>query len=352
MEQFLLNPSQRLLSCALDALKNRTAIEGRAIEIPSGVTGENVPDAMVALVLDGKFHQYRVVCRSVIDRKAQIGQIHLKLKQFSSPAILVTEYLSKELALYCRANGLQFIDTQGNAYLRAPGLYVLSVGEKGDYQQQTVKAPKGLTNAAALRVVFPLLSKSELLNATFKEIAAFSGVALGTAHNVLRDLEKLGYLLASKNRRTFLEPGRLMEEWVTNYPTTLRPKLDNRRFWSPDSFWWQKTDLTDLQAAWGGEVAAAKMFKHLSPSTQTVYVDAKQMRATITTLVKNFRIRPAPDGPIEILEKFWPADLETVPGIAPPLLVYSDLLSMLDPRTTETGALFREKFIGNMYHPG
>lgn len=352
MNQFMYDVEQTLVHDALEALWHKTDIQGTVVEMHPKVAVDDEADASVDLVLDGQTHHYIVESKTIIDRKAQLDQIDLRSRQISSPLMLVTNYMSKELAVHCRTVGLQFIDTHGNAYLRAPGLFVFTVGEKNERRHQLSKAPKGLTNAASLRVIFTLLSKPEFVSATFKEIAALSGVALGTAYNVLEDLEGRGYLLAgTKHTRKLLEPHRLLEEWVTNFPTTLRAKLNSRRFSSPDPYWWKTADIADFHAAWGSEVAAAKMFKHLSPSTQTLYVDATGMRNAISALAKNIRMKPAPEGPIEVLEKFWSSDIETVPGIAPPLLVYSDLLSLLDPRAKETANIIKEKFIEPTINP-
>jgi hypothetical protein len=72
---------------------------------------------------------------AIIDRKAQIDQLDIKLRQISSPVMLVADYVSKELAAHCKTVGIQFIDTHGNAYLRAPGLFVFTTGEKNGRRQ-------------------------------------------------------------------------------------------------------------------------------------------------------------------------------------------------------------------------
>lgn len=344
---------QRLLTEALDALREQTDIQGTVVQLQTKVTPDYRADASVDLVLDGQTYHYMAECKIHIDRKAQLDHIALKPRQTGSGLMLVTDYISKELAGHCRDVGLQFIDTHGNAYLRGRGLLVFTTGRKNESRRLSSKAPKGLTNQAALRVIFALLSKPELISATFKEIAALSSVALGTAYNVLEDLERRGYLIAdSKHSRKLLEPHRLLEEWVTNFPTTLRTKLNSRRFSSPDPYWWENADIADLHATWGSEVAAAKMFKHLKPSTQTLYVDPMEMRSVLNILAKHIRLRPDPDGPIEILEKFWSPEIESAPGLAPPLLVYSDLLALLDPRAKETANMIKEKFIEPTIHPG
>lgn len=343
---------QGLLSHALEALSEKTDIQGTVVQLQPKVTADYRADASVDLVFEGQTYHYIAECKTHVDRKAQVDQIDLKSREIGAPLMLVTDYISKELATHCRAVGLQFIDTHGNAYLRAPGLFVFTTGEKNERRRLSSKAPKGLTNQGALRVIFTLLSKPELVSATFKEIAALSSVALGTAYNVLEDLERRGYLIAgSKHSRKLLEPRRLVDEWVTNFPTTLRTKLNSRRFSAPDPYWWEHVDIAELHATWGSEVAAAKMFKHLKPSTQTLYVDPMRMSNVISTLAKHIRLRPDPAGPIEILEKFWSPAIESEPGLAPPLLVYSDLLGLLDPRAKETARLIKENFIEPTIHP-
>ncbi|WP_018149718.1 type IV toxin-antitoxin system AbiEi family antitoxin [Leeia oryzae] len=340
----------RLLEDALHALQEKTQIQGGGA--PLAVTTHHQPDAAVDLSIDGQCYHYLVECKNKVDRKVQIDQIALKLQQIGTPSMLVTEYLSKELASYCQTLGLQFIDTHGNAYLRAPGLFIYTTGEKNEYKHQYERAPKGLTNQAALRVVFALLSKPELIKGTFKEIAAMSNVSLGTAHNVLGELLRRGYLIADvKNTRTLLEPRRLAEEWAINFPLALRTKLNRYRFTCPDPSWWESVNIADFHASWGSEVAATKMFRHLKPSTQTMYVDPKHGRDLIGRLVKTYRLRPDPHGQIEILERFWSPQVESVPGIAPPLAVYADLLGLMDPRAKETAQLIMEKFIEPSHYP-
>jgi hypothetical protein len=344
---------QRLLSEALEALREQTDIQGTVVQLQPMVTDDYRADASVNLVFDGQTYHYLAECKTHVDRKAQVDQFDLKSRQIGAGLMLVTDYISKELAAHCRNVGLQFIDTHGNAYLRGTGLFVFTTGRKNERRRQFSKAPKGLTNQAALRVIFALLSKPELISATFQEIAALSGVALGSAYNVLDDLERRGYLIAgSKHSRKLLEPHRLLDEWVTNFPTTLRTKLNSRRFSSSDPYWWEHANIAEFHAAWGSEVAAAKMFKHLKPSTQTLYVDPLEMRSAINILAKHIRLRPDPDGSIEILEKFWSPVIESAPGLAPPLLVYSDLLALLDPRAKETAKMIKENFIEPTLHPG
>ena len=345
---------KKLVLDALAALWEKAAIRGKLVEPEPSSPGQYDADASIELVYENGTSCYLVECKSFVDRKAQVDQVRRRLESTRSRGLLIAPYVSRELAEHCRATGLQFIDACGNAYLRAPGLLVLVTGEKGGRGQASSRAPKGLTNAAGLRVVFALLSKQELVNAPLKDIARRAGVSLGTAYNVLEDLERRGYLInrGSADRRKLLERGRLTDEWAINFPTTLRTKLHGRRFSAPDPHWWENIDRHEFHFAWGAEVAAKKMTGHLKPATQTLYVESAEMEGVIGALAKQHRIRPDPDGEIEILEKFWHWRPETTPGIAPALLVYSELLAILDPRAQETADMIKERFIDPTFDQG
>lgn len=335
---------------ALDALKEKVSIEGNLVDLDAAASAQYQADAAIELAYEGGSFHYAVECKFAVDRKAHIDKIRRQLEAIGGPGLLIVPHLTKELAEHCRVTGLQFIDTSGNAYLRAPGLFVFITGEKREHKQQPRQ--KGLTTAGALRVVFAFLAKPDSVHLPYKELASQAGVSLGTAYNVLNDLERRGYLINKENagRRRLLEPGRLVDEWVINYPTTLRTKLNKRCFSAPEASWWRKIDLTNFDFAWGAEVAASKLTGYLKPATQTLYVRPDEMDGVIKALSKQHRIRPDNDGDIEILEKFWHWEPTTASDIAPPLLVYSELLALLDPRTQETANMIKERFIDASLH--
>ncbi|WP_165497808.1 type IV toxin-antitoxin system AbiEi family antitoxin [Pseudoduganella albidiflava] len=337
---------EELVMAALAALQEKTAIKGHLVELEPVKPGSYVPDACIDLAHENGTSRYLVECKSLVDRRGQLDLVRRQLESVGAQGLLVAPHVSRTLAEHCKAIGLQFIDTCGNAYLRAPGLFILISGEKDDNRRPAFDAPRGLTNPAGLRVVFALLSRPELVNAPFKDIAVHAGVSLGTAYNALEDLERRGYLInkGKAGRRKLLERRRLVDEWMINFPTTLRTKLNGRRFSAPDPNWWQSFH-SDAGFAWGAEVAAAKMTGYLKPVTQTLYVEATDRELLIKTLAKQYRIKPDLNGEIEVLEKFWHWQPESADNVAPPLLVYSELLAMLDPRTQETAEIIKERFI-------
>lgn len=351
------NPAEAqegLILAAFDALKEKVDVEGLMAKLEAVPSAGYRPDATIDLVHENGSARYAVECKLLIDRKAHIDHVRRQLQTTGHPGLLIAPYITRELAEYCRVTGLQFIDTNGNAYLQAPGLFVLVTGEKKERNQLLLPAAKGLTNAAALRMGFVLLAKPDAVHLPYKELANHAGVSLGTAYNVLNDLERRGYLINKGNseRRRLLEPERLIDEWAVNYPTTLRAKLKSRRFSATEPSWWQKAELEGFDAVWGSEVAAARLTGHLKPATQTLYVCPDDMEGMIRKLSKQYRIRPDNNGDIEILEKFWRWKPTTARDTAPPLLVYSELLALLDPRTQETAGMIKERFIDTSFNQG
>jgi hypothetical protein len=305
------------------------------------------PDAVLEIQEGGKRFQFFAVVKA-IDRPVALAAAKHRLEPYGRKGILVTPYLTAALARHCRERlDLQFIDTAGNAYLRAPGLHVFVQGEKRhEPAMRGADVPARGGTATALRAAFVLLCRPELLNAPYREIAAAAGIGLGTVGWAFFDLERRGYLTAARQRRErrLLEPARLLEEWVTNFPIRLRPKLNPRRFRAADPGWWEPATLP-AGARWGGEVAAAKLTSHLKPATAIIYVEPATARDTLATLVRDHRLRADPQGNVEILDTFWTLTAQpgAPPDLVPPVLVYADLMATLDPRNLEIARRIREQ---------
>lgn len=328
---------QGLLEQALQALQDTTGLAAKVVATEPHL-GEGIrADTTIEIDVAGKPQRYTVEIKR-IDRFAALGQIKNQLAQRPQPGLLVAHRITTETAEKCRELDVQFIDAQGNAFLHAPGLFVLVKGQRprahDDEDFATTEAPRAGT-PTALRVIFALLCHPRLVNAPYRKINQAAGVALGAVGWVFADLNKRGYTTGGKKKgdRHLLEPQRLMDEWVTNYPIKLRPKLNPKRFHAPDPDWWRQLDITRYDAQWGGEVAADKLTGHLKPNTATVYMRPEHMRQNLTKLVADKQLRADPRGEIEVLETFWdlPPD-EAPPEVVPPLLVYADLLATMDPR--------------------
>jgi len=251
--------------------------------------------------------------------------------------------VTAEIAEHCRTLGIQFIDTAGNAYLKAEGLYVFVTGQKRKLTDMPA-AKNRATTATGMRVVFALLCKPELLNAPYRDIAAAAGVALGTVGWVFYALQNRGHLLIDKRKgRQFVDVRRVIEEWVMNYPVRLKPRLAARRFHAPAADWWKKARFEKGAALFGGEAAGDILTKYREPGEVLIYAEGDPAR-----IILDNRLKAAPDGEVEILEKFWNFDLEIKEGkVVPPLLVYADLMATQDTRNHEVAKLVYERYITN-----
>lgn len=339
-----------LLRKALVSLQRVAGVEGKLITHDQKVSGRHHADAIVDLQANEQCHRYIVECHAVVERTVALSNVKAQLQRLPSPGLLVTRYLSAEMAERCRVLGLEFIDSVGNAYLNAPGMYVFVKGQKDADGKAISGMGRGSGNPTASRMIFALLCQPELVQAPYREIVQVAGIALGAVGSVFEDLAKRGFLTKSekKHGRRLLEPKRLLDEWIANYPTTLRPKLNPRRFRAADPNWWKEIELDDLGAFWGGEVAAERITKNLKPVTQTLYVRPEAMNQCLKKLITTYRLRPDPDGPIEILEAFWEtAATQEYQDLVPPILVYADLMATLDPRNIEVAGMIREGEIEN-----
>jgi len=238
---------------------------------------------------------------------------------------------------------LFFADAAGNAYLKAPGLHLYITGRRKPVDFTHTEGGK-MINPAGLRVVFALLCKPNLLNATYREIATAAGVALGTIGPVLNELATNRHIMpvpaAGRTvHRRFLDPQRLVQEWAALYAIGLRPKLNVRRFRAQKAGWTKDLNLQPYNAFWGGEVAANRLLHQLEPQTATIYA-----RDTPRPIITEQRMRADVHGDVEILDTFW-NHLPTIHDVVPPLLAYADLTTTTEGRNLEAARMIYDEFI-------
>ena len=297
-------------------------------------------DAMLEIFVNDRHARFAAAIKAV-DRFQTLGTIKAMDARGAPPTLLVAPYVTAATAQRCREIGLPFIDEAGNAYVDAPGLFVFVTGKRRPETAHTAPAVRALT-PAGMRIVFILLHNPEMAGAPYRTIAQATGLALGTVGNAMADLEARGHLAPEHpGPRRLLARDRLQDEWITHYPIRLRPKLHPRRFAAPRPDWWRDLDIGLHTAYWGGEVAAEKLTGYLKAEKVALYV-----HGIPDGLILANRLRPERNGEIEILEAFWTRD-EALGGIAPPLVVYADLMASTDPRNIEAAKLIHERYLAN-----
>jgi len=337
------NKEMRVLEAAVAALRQTTGLTARIFTEPRP-TPAGRADALLEVQADRRPYRFFAEVKTV-DRFVTPALVKAQLTGLEEPPILVAPYITRETAHRCRELRLAFVDTAGNAYLEGPGLLIWVVGEQRptELRQQRFRA----LTPAGLQLTFALLCRPNLIQSNYREIARAANVALGTVGPAVKDLEARGFLrFAGGGARRLLEPKRLLEEWLTHYHTTLRPKLNPRRF-DADTDALAQAGLQQYGAFWGGEVAADKLTHMLKPAIFTIYA-----REPIAKLVAGLRLRARPGGTVEILDVFW--NLPPYPGhpdVVPPPLAYADLLAAQDGRNVEVARILYDRLIEAAFHP-
>jgi hypothetical protein len=326
-------PEQNTLSTAIDRLSKTTGL----VAVTKPGRGRQGP-LLVLSMPGGKSRSEFVVHVSSSAGDAVAAQLAME----GDPHVLVTRHVKPDQAERYRARGVLFIDCAGNAHIRTADLYVFVKGNKPEPRPRS-QGPR-LLKSGGLQVMFALLSDPSLVTAPYRAIAQKAGVALGTVAGTFGDLQSAGYILdlGAKGRR-LVQRGTLLKLWLTGYEQQLRPKLLVNRYHSEQPGWWLAADLEG--ALLGGEVAAQKMVGFLKPELVTLFA-----RKLPEQLMLRHRLRLDPGGEVEVLVPFWGFDYpERLEGLAPPLLVYADLLLSGDGRATETAGIVYERYLARHF---
>lgn len=293
---------------------------------------------------------------------ANLGALINQIQQLPGTGLLVADYINPKMAIKLREQGVQFIDTFGNAYINQPPVYVYVTGNR----QSGLRAVGTVTRAGAnrafeptgLKVIFAFLCDPNLVNAPYREIAEKAGVALGTVGWVINGLKAAKLLIdkGKKRGRQVANYRKLLDRWVEAWPEKLKPKQLVGEFVAEDPYWWQTIEIGKFGGYWGGEVAAAKYTDYLKPKVATLYLP-EEKRAQ---LLREARLRRAAEwtegGPATVLiyRPFWPEAFVVLytkenQGLVHPILVYADLIASGDPRNLEVARkLYDEHIAGRI----
>jgi hypothetical protein len=266
-------------------------------------------------------------------RPATLGAVTQQLAHLGQPALLVTNHVTPPLADALRERGIAFLDEAGNAYLNHPPLLIWVKGQRPKQKLNGANPTTRTFNPGGLQVIFPLLCHPEWADRPYREIAKMAGVAHGTVGWVLAELPKLGFMAEVGGKRRLLQPERLLQQWVEAYARTLRPRLLIGRFHADQLDWHKALDPGEYGYLLGGEAAAARLTQYLRPGTITLYGPKIEPR-----LILDQRLRPDPQGKVEILRRFWKFD-DDHPLLTPLPLIYADLVAIGDARCLETAKL-------------
>ncbi|MFA5650274.1 MAG: type IV toxin-antitoxin system AbiEi family antitoxin [Proteiniphilum sp.] len=293
-------------------------------------------DGVLEFTVGGKKYTFIVEVKREV-RSYQLQQMEDNFHHHEN-FLLVANHIFPKIKEELRQKGIPYLETNGNIFLKKGDLFLFVDTHKKPGIEKN-KGNRAFTKTG-LKVLFYLLEYKEDINLTQRELAERTNVALGNIPQVIDGLKETGYLIALNNKAHVWENRKdLLNRWVSEYSTVLRPKLKKGRYTMKDN--WQDITFDNHKTLWGGEPAADILTNHLRPEKFLIYTLENRME-----LIKNYHLMPDKKGEIEVLEMFWnKQEGETVP----PILVYADLMIEGGKRNKETAEkIYREYILPNL----
>lgn len=312
--------------------------------------GRTQADALVRIQHGGKEALYAVDVKRAL-RPATLGVTLHQLERLGQQAMLVTDYVTPDMADELKARRIAFLDTAGNAYIEQPDLLIWIKGQKPVAKVVTPTLGRAF-QPTGLQVVFTLLCNPQAINLPYRELARMAGVAHGTVGWVIPDLQQLGYvddLKGKRGTRRLFQQERLLQQWTNAYAYTLRPRMLLGRYYVPALDGWKEWALAEHDALWGGEPAAALLTDYLRPGELTIYAD--KLPGLLAARQK-FMKEPEPGhmAAVDVRKRFWNfAGDPQHANLVPPLLVYADLLATGDDRCIETAKMIYDTYVTRLF---
>jgi hypothetical protein len=315
-----------ILNIALENL-NRQA------KIKAGWFAEGELDGLLKLTVNNNKYLFNVKVKKEL-RQYQLAQL-IELNQRFNNIIIVAEQIYPKIKEQLRELDIPYLEANGNFFFRTKECFCL-VDTQNKIPIRKETANRAFTKTG-LKVVFHLLNNSGLVNKKQREIAGETGVGLGNIPQILNGLKETGYLLLLKKGIYVWEnKAELINRWINEYATELRPKIKIGEFAIKDN--WQDTALDYTQTVWGGEPAADLLTNYLRPEKFLLYTKESKL-----DLIRKYRLIPKDPGELEALEMFWGNNKNET--TAPPLLIYAELMITGGKRNIEIANMIYDAYI-------
>ena len=336
-----------LVRGCLEALRGLVPLDVGKPGRPKGRGGIQ-PDRVVDLVIDGQRGRFVVEARPTLraPQVAPLAHFARQLAQRGERLLVCAERIPDPIGQELRANGIAYMDQGGNAWLHAPGLYLLVTGRAPIARRIGRQNLRGTD----IRLLGVFLANAQAVEARQTELAQQAGIALGAVGAARDRLTELGILEQLDPRRWRVHDRkeglrRFAEGWITVVRHKLGPRTYRRLGAKPGDLERRLKKLGPLlECLLGGELAAALLTGHLTTERATLHVP-RDHRAE---LVEALALVPDEQGPVTLLDRYGLADAHPlpaprVPALAHPLLVWAECLAVPDERVAQTAELLYTK---------
>jgi hypothetical protein len=273
-------------------------------------------------------------------RNHQMAKIVEMAKQHK-PLMIIANRIFPKIKEELRHNEIAYLETNGNIYIKTNNTFLWLDAQK-PLQYEKENANRAFSKTG-LKIIFHFLIDNNLINMPYRDIAKKTEVGLGNINYVVNGLKEMNFLFQqNKEVKKLNNKTELIDKWITAYIEKLKPslKIGNFRFLKEEDFAnWKKINLRNQESWWGGEPAGDLYTDYLHPQELTIYTIE-----TRNDIIKNYRLVPDEKGNVKVFKKFW-THYPVNDNIAPPLVVYADLMQKNDRRCTQTAKKIYEELI-------
>jgi hypothetical protein len=262
----------------------------------------------------------------------------------SAGRIVLARYVSAAIGEQFVNAGISFADDPGNIHLRLGSEYSWTVLGK----HEPPKLPEaGRTTPATIQLLFQFAINPTSAKWTVRDLARATGISKTKVAQLRQRFLREQILRGESDFRMTPE---ISDRLVSGYGQIMRPKLILGRFRYPDStvdqFLTRLSEATREQkiayALTGGP--AAEAMQHFYHGSEVPVF----LALPSTGLQRALRLLPDRTGPVVVLKPFGQVVFwREFDGrmVAPPWLVYAELLTSSDPRAREAADELRRVFL-------
>ena len=286
----------------------------------------------------------RSLVNAILSRAPEVSSGQRRTKGTTAARLVLARYIPAAVGEQFIAAGISFADEPGNVHLQLGADYNWTVLGK---REPPRPADADRTTPATIQLLFQFATVPESAMWTVRDLAQAAGISKTKAALLVNQFRR-ERLLSSKSE--FQVTPEIIDRLVAGYGQTLRPKLVIGRYRNPepsiDPFLVRLSEearTQKLQYALTGGPAADAMQRFYRGSEAPVFLAQPD-----TGVLRALRLLPDRTGPVVFLRPFgelvyW----REVDGrmVAPPWLVYAELLASSDPRAKEAAEELRRGFL-------
>jgi len=273
------------------------------------------------------------------------NHIPIFLGRRDKPLLVAADYITPKSKETLKTNGVNYIDSYGNAYLN---LEHLKIYVEKDNAKPVYNVYSEVFTRAGGQILFHLLQNPELINANYERLAEISCVSLGSVSKTIKGLLKEGYAVKwdKEKKYQFVKREEVLEKWIALVNEKILPAHKIGSYRSVTSEHFKIKDIGPrLESCWGGEYGAKLITNYLNPEKYSFFTSREK-----PDLMRLFKMVPDAEGNIIAYKSFWkPESIKLVHNYgetaASPLLVYAELIYSGNDRNIETAKIIFDEYI-------